>query len=69
MLLENVDGEHFTIEEYKEKVQIAQVDKNDTTVILSNNTDEHDAYISSAKEMGYDVLKLDTLIIMILFRP
>lgn len=63
LLLENVDGEHFTIEEYKEKIQVAQVDKNDATVVLyTNNVDEHDAYITSAKEMGYDILKMDTLI-------
>jgi len=62
-LLENVAGKHFTIEEYKEHIQANQVDKNNRTVVLyTNDTDEHDAYITAATNAGYDVLKLDTMI-------
>ncbi len=63
VLLENVDKEYFTIEEYKEKININQVDKDNRTVVLyTNDVQEHDAYIEAAKGAGYDVLKLDTLI-------
>lgn len=63
ILLENVDGERFTIEEYQEKIGVNQVDKDNRTVVLySSDKDEHDAYIQGAKEMGYDVLHLDTMI-------
>lgn len=63
VLLENVDGDLFTIEQYQEKVGVNQVDKDDRTVILyTNDKEEHDAYINAAKEMGYDVLVMDTLI-------
>lgn len=63
VLLDNVDGERFTIEDYQEKVGVNQVDKDDRTVILyTNNKEEHDAYIQNAKEVGYDVLNMETLI-------
>jgi molecular chaperone HtpG len=63
LLLENVDGEHFTIEEYQEKINTNQVDKNNRTVVLySSDIEEQDAYIQAAKQVGYDVLKLDTMI-------
>lgn len=63
ILLENVDGDYATIEDYLEKIGPNQTDKNEQRVILyTNNAEEHDAYIASAKEMGYDVLVMDTLI-------
>ena len=63
ILLENVDGDYATIEDYLEQISAQQTDKNDRKVILyTNNQEEHDAYISSAKEVGYDVLLMDTLI-------
>jgi molecular chaperone HtpG len=63
LLLENVDGERFTVEDYQEKVAINQIDKDEKTVILyTNNKEEHDAYIQGAKEIGYDVLNMDTMI-------
>jgi len=63
VLLENVDGERFTIEEYREKIEINQVDKDEKTVIIySNDKEEHNAYIEAAKELGYDVLQMDTMI-------
>lgn len=63
ILLENVQGEYFTIENYLEKITATQTDKNERRVILyTNNKEEHDAYISSAQELGYDVLHMDTLI-------
>lgn len=62
-LLKNIDGEHFTFEEYKDKISPNQTDKNSKVVHLySNNKEEHYSYINSAKEEGYDVLEFDTII-------
>lgn len=63
MLLESVDGDYYTIEEYLEKVAPSQTDKDERKIILyTNDKEEHDAYINGAKELGYDVLNMDTLI-------
>ncbi len=63
MLLENVEGEYFTIEDYLEKIAATQTNKDEQKVILyTNDKEEHDAYISGAKELGYDILSMDTLI-------
>ena len=62
-LLKNTEGKHFTIEEYQEKVKANQTDKhNKTIMIYSNNLAEHDSFISSAKNYGYDVLEFDNVI-------
>lgn len=63
MLLESVDGDYYTIEDYLEKVAPTQTDKDERKIILyTNDKEEHDAYINGAKELGYDVLNMDTLI-------
>lgn len=60
-LLSSVDGNYYTIEEYKTKVGITQTDKNGSVVILySNDKGKQDAYIQSALKKGYDVLIFDT---------
>lgn len=62
-LLENVDGEFNTIEDYKEKVKSLQTDKNGKVIQLyTNDIEVQDAYISNAKTKSYDVLKMDALI-------
>ncbi len=62
-LLKNLDGDHFTIEEYKEKVKALQTDKHDKIVLLyTNNKDQHHSYIASAKAKSYDVLEFDNVI-------
>lgn len=62
-LLENVDKEFFTIEEYKEKIKPLQTDKDKKIVALYTNDEENQyAYINAAKGKEYDVLKLDVLI-------
>ena len=62
-LLKNIAGEHFTFDEYKEKIQETQKDKHDKIVHLySNNVKEHHSFIESAKEYGYDVLEMDNII-------
>jgi len=60
LLLKNLDGKYATIEEYTEKVKALQTDKNGVvTWLYTNNPEAHDAYITGAKEKGYDVLVLD----------
>ncbi len=59
-LLKNTDGEHFTVEEYKEKVATLQTDKDDKVVILySNAPEEQYGFVQNAKGRGYDVLHVD----------
>lgn len=63
VLLKNVDGEYFTLEEYQEKVKASQTDKHDKVVyIYTNNAKEHDGLIQSAKNRGFDVLEMDNII-------
>ncbi|MBX2815004.1 MAG: molecular chaperone HtpG [Saprospiraceae bacterium] len=62
-LLTNTEGEHFTIEEYTEKVKEKQTDKYEKVVMLYSNPNEEQAsYISSAKAREYDVLVMDQVI-------
>jgi len=63
VLLTNVDGENFTIEEYQEKIKVNQTDKNNKHIALySNNPVEHHSFIESAKTHGYDVLNFDNIL-------
>ena len=56
-LLKNLEGKYFTLEEYKDKVREAQVDKDGTMVILyTQDPDANYTYIERAKAKGYDVL-------------
>jgi len=60
LLLKNVDGKYFTLEEYKEQIKAAQTDKDDKLVSLySNDIDGQHAFIQSAKDRGYDVLSFE----------
>ncbi len=63
VLLKNVDGAFFTLDEYQAKVKDAQTDKHNRTVMLyTHNAEEHHSLIEAAKERGYDVLEFDTMI-------
>ena len=63
LLLQNTEGENFTMDEYKEKILAAQTNKDGQLIYLyTNNTVDHDAYIQACKTHGYDVLKLDSVI-------
>ncbi|MCH2044313.1 MAG: molecular chaperone HtpG [Saprospiraceae bacterium] len=63
-LLENAQGELFSIEDYKEKIKDNQTDKDGNLIFLyTNNVDQHDAYIKKAEAAGYDVLKFDKAVI------
>jgi len=62
-LFQNLKGDFFTIEEYKEKISKKQKDKHDKIIHLyTNSPSEHHSYIESAKNKGYDVLKFDNII-------
>ena len=59
-LLKNTEGTYFTIEEYKEKIEALQKDKDGKTVCLyTNNAEEQFSFVKKAKDRGYDVLHLD----------
>ncbi len=62
-LLKNVDKQYFTFEDYKKKIEPLQTDKDKVLVYLyATNAEEQHAYISKAKEKGYDVLLMDTVL-------
>ncbi|CAG0909435.1 unnamed protein product, partial [Cyprideis torosa] len=62
-LLKNLEGEFFTLDEYKEKVEVNQKDKHDKVVYLyTTSPKEHHSYIESAKAYGYDILEFDNII-------
>ncbi len=59
-LLENVDGKFFTFDEYKKQIETNQKDKEGNFVALyTSDPSKQDTYIQSAKNMSYDVLKMD----------
>lgn len=60
-LLQNTAHEYFTIEEYRNKIQDIQKDKNGTLVYLySNDPQQHNTYIQAILKKGYDVLIMDS---------
>ncbi len=62
-LVQETTNKYFTLDEYAEHVQAAQTDKNGNKVYLYT-TDEQlqDAFIQSATNKGYSVLKMDNMI-------
>lgn len=59
-LFKDVDGKHFTFEEYKTLIKDEQTDKEGYLVYLyANNVEEQYTYIEAAKNKGYNVLLLD----------
>ena len=61
ILLKNVDNKHFTIDEYREKVQVNQTNKEgQVTFLYANDVNQQDAFIASAKKREYDILVLDS---------
>jgi molecular chaperone HtpG len=63
VLLKNTAGEYATLDEYREKVQANQTDKNETVVMLyTSDRKQQDAYVESATRRGYDVLLMDNVI-------
>jgi len=61
VLLTNTKKEFYTLEEYKNKVQPLQTDKDGNVVYLySTNPGKQDAFIQSAETRSYDVLLMDS---------
>jgi molecular chaperone HtpG len=62
-LVQDTNHKYFTLDEYAEEVQAAQTDK-DGNIIYLYTTDEQqqDAFIQSAIQKSYSVLRLDSLI-------
>lgn len=62
-LLRNLENQSFTLEEYKEKVKGNQTDKHNKLIYLyANDAKAQHSYIKAAKDYGYDVLEMDTII-------
>jgi molecular chaperone HtpG len=62
-LLTNTNNEHFTLDEYREKVAPIQTDKNGQVVyIYTNDPAKQDSFIQSAGKKDYDVLLMNSAI-------
>lgn len=62
-LIKNIEGKHFTFEEYAAKIKENQTDKDEKVVWLyASDVQKQDAYIQSAQKRGYDVLVFDSVI-------
>jgi molecular chaperone HtpG len=60
-LLTNTKKEHYTLDEYREKVKDLQTDKNGQVVyIYANDPAKQDSFIQSAGKKDYDVLLMDS---------
>ena len=59
-LFKDVDGKHFTFDEYKQLIKDNQTDKDGNLIYLyASNKEEQYSYIEAAKAKGYSVLLLD----------
>lgn len=60
-LLTNTANEHFTLDEYKEKVKPLQTDKSETAVYLyTQDAQIQDTYVQAAQKRSYDVLVMNS---------
>lgn len=59
VLLENMDGNFYTLEDYREKIAKNQTDKDENVVYLyATNKTEQDIYIQAADQLDYDVVHM-----------
>lgn len=62
-LLETMSNKLYTLDEYAEEVQALQTDKDGQRVYLyTTDAQQQDAFIQSAIQKGYSVLKMDSMI-------
>jgi molecular chaperone HtpG len=62
-LVQDTNNKYFTLDEYSEEVQATQTDKDGNKVYLyTTDVEQQDAFIQSAQNKGYSIIKLDTLI-------
>lgn len=60
LLMKNLEGKKFTIDEYREQIKDTQTDKDENVVMLyATNPDGQQPYIEAAQNRGYDVLVMD----------
>ncbi|MEQ8626626.1 molecular chaperone HtpG [Ekhidna sp.] len=58
-LVKNLEGKHFTIEEYKKHIEANQTNKDKNVVALyTTNKDKQHGYIDTAQKRNYDVIEL-----------
>ncbi|GAB2462113.1 chaperone protein htpG [Hymenobacter qilianensis] len=63
VLVQNVGGKFFTLNEYQESVQANQKDKNEQLVILyTTDAEAQHGYVVAAQDRGYDVLQLEAVL-------
>ncbi len=59
-LLKDVEGKHFTFDEYKTLIKENQTDKDGSLIYLyATNKDEQYSFVQAAKDKGYSVLLMD----------
>ena len=59
-LVKNIDGKHFTLDEYKTLIKENQTDKDgNITYLYASNMDDQFTFIDDAKKKGYDILLMD----------
>ncbi len=59
-MLKDVDGKHFTYEEYKDLIKAAQTDKDGNLIYLyAGDKETQYSYIEAARQKGYSVLLMD----------
>lgn len=62
-LLKNTEGKYFKLDDYRDKIKALQTDKDKNVIYLyATDVDEQHAYIAKAKEKGYDVLMMDSVL-------
>ncbi len=62
-LFKNTDGDYFSFDDYRDKIKVLQTDKDKTLCYLyATDAEEQHAYIAKAKEKGYDVLLMDSVL-------
>ena len=62
-LLKNTEGQYFKLDDYRNKIKALQTDKDKNVIYLyATDVDEQHAYIAKAKEKGYDVLLMDSVL-------
>nr|WP_078830000.1 molecular chaperone HtpG [Sediminibacterium ginsengisoli] len=63
LVMEDVSGKFHTLEEYKTATETLQKNKEGKTVVLyTTNPVQQDAYVQAAREKGYVVVKMETLV-------
>jgi molecular chaperone HtpG len=63
VLFQNTQNKHFTLDEYKEAVELNQKDKDENNIYLyTTDLNKQDAYINANTKAGFDVLILDDVL-------